>query len=145
MLTKPYLKIIDSNMPTLMEFRFDVDGALWNVIVNLYEGIYEVNRWHDGDVLESEGFIDPLTFTEYDDNDGLWWDDGECEYHHRRAVGLTADILRDFLHQSMTIDDEPLTIEYIPDFDCHYDQQEFSDENDIVDAPYCYDDDTNYW
>ena len=26
-----------------------------------------------------------------------------------------------------------------------YEEPDNSDHNDIVDAPYCYDDDTNYW
>jgi hypothetical protein len=131
----------------MMVFRFDVNGSLYSVIINLYEACFEINRWHDGDVFEGEGVIDPLNFTEYDGDSPFDWDDGECEYHHRRAVALSEDILRDFLHESMTIDDERLTIEYLPDFDCHYDQNAgyFVDEYDIVDAPYCYDDDVNYW
>ena len=130
-------------MPAHIDTKYDVDGTLFMVYLYPLKGTFEVAQWNDGEEHVIDGFFDPLDVTDYDEYYG---EQQIITFCPDKAEDKSYDALESALIE-LGVDYEYRDIERegLHIYGHDYEEPDNSDHNDIVDAPYCYDDDTNYW
>lgn len=127
-------------LPEHIDTEFDVDGTLFMVYLYPLTGNFEVAQWNDGEEHVIDGFFDPLDLTDYEE----YYGDKQLIYFcHNRASQMSYNALESALIETgVNYGCRSIEVETVRIYGHHYEEP---DDDDIVDAPYSYDDDTNYW
>jgi len=132
-----------ANMPSHIDVKFDLNGTLFMVYLYPLKGTFEVAQWNDGEEQVIDGFFDPLDITDYDEYYG---ERQTICFDETLAIEKAFVALESALVEIGRYGEHPYIESH--EFDIYgngYEPPESNDCNDIIDAPYCYNDDTNYW
>ena len=142
------------NQPKHIDVEFDVVGTLYKAYLFPETGTFEVACWNDGDESVYDGFFDPLQITDYDEYYG---DNQIVCFDYQKAMDFVRNTLESALieagenYEYHDIEVHRIEVyggDYEPPDDSEFDEvsEEYDDSGyDADDAPYCYDDDVNYW
>ena len=105
--------------------------------------MFEVAQWNDGEEFVIDGFFDPIDVTDYEEYYGP---NQLIHFCNNKAGDKAYDALETALIETgVNYGVRSIEVESVNIYGGDYEPPDDCDDNDIVDAPYSYDDDTNYW